>query len=125
MTLNEFYREADGNYTDVTRRLCGPAVVYKFLRRYPNDNCMELLRKGIEAVDREAAFRAAHTLKGVCLNLGLGRLGKLSARMADILRPGNPYDAVRVIQLLPELEREQNRLLKAIDELEEPEEPQK
>ena len=33
-----------------------------------------------------AAFRAAHTLKGICLNLGFSCLGKAASELAEYLR---------------------------------------
>ena len=36
----------------------------------------------------EAAFRAAHTIKGVCQNLSFDRLGDSSSRLAEALRSG-------------------------------------
>ena len=40
----------------------------------------------IEAKDGERAFRAAHTLKGVCINLGFDRLYNVSAELTEKLR---------------------------------------
>ena len=39
----------------------------------------------------EEAFRAAHTLKGICLNLGLDRLYRVSACLTERLR-GKEFD---------------------------------
>ena len=41
---------------------------------------------GVAAQDGEKAFRAAHTLKGVCLNLGFTELYKVSAELTEVLR---------------------------------------
>ena len=40
----------------------------------------------LEAKDGERAFRAAHTLKGVCINLGFDRLYNVSAELTEKLR---------------------------------------
>ena len=37
---------------------------------------------------QKAAFRAAHTLKGVCLNLGFDRLYEVSSALTEMLRDG-------------------------------------
>lgn len=37
----------------------------------------------------ELVFRAAHTLKGVCMNLGFDHLYKLSFEITENLRTGN------------------------------------
>lgn len=41
------------------------------LKKFPQDNNMELLRKAMKTSDTPAAIRAAHTLKGIADNLGL------------------------------------------------------
>lgn len=52
--------------------------------------------------DYESAFRAAHTLKGVALNLGLGRLAKSSSELTEALRAGRENEAVQPLFLLLE-----------------------
>ena len=44
------------------------------------------LKNALEAKDGERAFRAAHTLKGVCINLGFDRLYNVSAELTEKLR---------------------------------------
>ncbi|MDD6903197.1 MAG: Hpt domain-containing protein, partial [Eubacteriales bacterium] len=39
-----------------------------------------------EAGDEEAAFRAAHTLKGVAKNLGFSDLGESASVLTEVLR---------------------------------------
>ncbi len=45
----------------------------------------------MEAGDMTEAFRAAHTLKGVCQNLSITALYHSSAELADRLRDGQEY----------------------------------
>ena len=54
----------------------------KLLPVYVDDLCREL-----ENGNREAAFRAAHTLKGVCANLSFTRLMETVSRLMEVLRP--------------------------------------
>ena len=46
------------------------------------------LQKSLMLAEKNAekAFRAAHTLKGVCLNLGFTELYKVSAELTEVLR---------------------------------------
>ena len=46
---------------------------------------LEELKSYMESIG-EKAFRAAHTLKGVCLNLGFTELYKVSAELTEVLR---------------------------------------
>lgn len=54
----------------------------KFLK----DGSFSDLKNALEAKDGERAFRAAHTLKGVCINLGFDRLYNVSAELTEKLR---------------------------------------
>ena len=45
--------------------------VRRFALKFLQDDSFPNLKKALEAQDAPTAFRAAHTLKGVCQNLGL------------------------------------------------------
>lgn len=74
MTLEAFYAKIGGNSADVLRRLPSEAMVRKFIGKYPADTSWGSLESAINSQDWEAAFRAAHTLKGVAQNLGFQKL---------------------------------------------------
>ena len=88
MTLKECYDALGGNYEDTVRRLYNEKLVEKFLFKFEEDPSFENLKKALEEENLEAAFRAAHTLKGVCQNLGLDRLYKSSYDVTEALRNG-------------------------------------
>ena len=73
------------------------------------------LKEALEVRDAERAFRAAHTLKGVCLNLGFDRLYETSAALTEDLR-GRDINAGD--RLFPELTERYEQLTEAIRELE-------
>ena len=73
------------------------------------------LKEALEARDAERAFRAAHTLKGVCLNLGFDRLYETSAALTEDLRGRDINGGDR---LFPELTERYEQLTEAIRELE-------
>lgn len=78
----------DGNYDEVLARLRSERLIRKFVLKFLEDKSYELLCSSMEKKDYEEAFRAAHTIKGVCQNLGFTRLLQSSSRMADALRHG-------------------------------------
>lgn len=88
MTLEECYQGLDGNYQDVCARIPSPRLVEKFVAKFLEDKSFALLCTAVEDGDREGAFRAAHTLKGVCANLGFTRLMNSASRLTEALRPG-------------------------------------
>lgn len=86
MTIRECYEEMGGNYDEVISRLRTDERVLKFLIKVADDGSYELLRKSLEERNVPEAFRAAHTLKGICLNLSLTRLGESASQLTEALR---------------------------------------
>ena len=71
MNLEECYEAMESNYDDVMRRLGSETLVRKFVLKFLDDTSFQGLKEGLENQDAELAFRSAHTLKGVCMNLGI------------------------------------------------------
>lgn len=87
MHIEECYQEMGGDYADVCTRLPSPRLIQRFVLKFPEDPSFEMLRSAMEAGDRAEAFRAAHTLKGVCANLSLARLLASASALTEVLRP--------------------------------------
>ena len=111
MTLEAFYAKIGGNSADVLRRLPSEAMVRKFIGKYPADTSWGSLESAINSQDWEAAFRAAHTLKGVSLNLGFDNLSPSAVALTEILRAGTFEGAAGQMALV---ETEYARTLDAI-----------
>lgn len=88
MTLQDCYAALGGDYADVSSRLHSDRLVQKFLLKYLDDPSFDLLCAAMAEKDCEQAFRAAHTIKGVCQNLSFTRLMESSSRLSDALRHG-------------------------------------
>ena len=96
MTLQECYAALGGNYKDVLGRLQMEKLVSKFVLKFLNDGSYDLLCRSLEEKNYEEAFRAAHTIKGVCQNLSLTTLYRSSAALCDALRGGAAPDPALV-----------------------------
>ena len=88
MTLKECYAAMGGNYEDVISRLRSERLVQKFVLKFLNDGSYDLLCRSLEEQNYEEAFRAAHTIKGVCQNLSITKLQDSSSRLCESLRNG-------------------------------------
>ncbi|MCI8608789.1 MAG: Hpt domain-containing protein [Firmicutes bacterium] len=86
MTLKECYAALGGDYEDVVLRLRSDRMIQKFVFKFLDDPSYGQLCHGIEIRDREEAFRAAHTIKGVCQNLSFTKLYRSSSALCDALR---------------------------------------
>lgn len=70
MTVRECYEELESDFDKVLSRLVSEALVKKFALKFLDDPSFGQLETALADKDAETAFRAAHTLKGICLNLG-------------------------------------------------------
>lgn len=88
MTLRECYAVIGGNYENVIGRLHSERLVQKFVLKFLDDGSYGLLCQSLEMKDYEEAFRAAHTIKGVCQNLEFTKLQDSGSRLCEALRNG-------------------------------------
>lgn len=86
MTLSECYNLAGGDYEEVVERIGNEILVERFLLKFLHDPSYVQLTAALEENDVQSAFRAVHTLKGVCLNLGLTDLFQVSSALTEKLR---------------------------------------
>lgn len=89
MTVQEFYEAIGGSYQEALSRLMNDGMITRFVQKFPKDPSFGELKTSLEANDTETAFRQAHTLKGVCANLALGRLTKSASEITEMLRGGD------------------------------------
>ncbi len=91
MTVKECYEAIESDYNDVLSRLRTDERIQRFLLKVLEDGSYELLVKSLEQRNMEEAFRAAHTLKGVCMNLSLTKLYQSSQAITEALRNRTEY----------------------------------
>ena len=91
MTIQECYEKMGGDYADVVSRLRTDERIQRFLLKVADDKSFAELESSLKAHDIPTAFRAAHTLKGVCLNLSITRLYKSASAMTEELRGKTEY----------------------------------
>lgn len=116
ITIERFYEKIGGNYNDVLKRFGSEMILKRFVLKFLQDPSFSELRKGFEEKDAETVFRAAHTLKGVCANLGFERLYRASYELTESFRSksftDNSFELYRVA------ENEYRLLISAIAETE-------
>ena len=62
----------------------------RFLKRFPEDDSFSKLLLALDIGDLSSAFLCAHTLKGLCAQLGITALGEPVSELCELLRPLNP-----------------------------------
>ena len=112
MTIEQCYSAIESNYEEVLGRFAGnKMLVEKFARKFLDDPSYQTL---VETMDKAEAFRAAHTLKGVCANLGFTQMFKVSSDLTEELRGGNP-DAAKLPEMLEKVSSEYKKTVDAIN----------
>ena len=96
MTLKECYDKISGDYDDVISRLRSERLVQKFVLKFLDDKSYDLLCSSMAEGKWDEAFRAAHTIKGVCQNLGFATLMESDSALTEALRAGNKEEALRL-----------------------------
>lgn len=89
MNVEEFYAVIGGNYAEALGRLMKDSLIEKFVLKFTDDPSFATLKSAVDAGAWDEAFPAAHTLKGVSLNLAFTPLGQAASELTDMLRPQN------------------------------------
>ena len=115
MTIQECYKKMGADYQEVLGRLHNEAMIGRFVRMFLQDDSFQILEEALRRGDVKEAFRGAHTLKGVCQNLGFDALYAPASALTEALR-GGTLDGADT--LFPPVEKEYQRVVAALKELE-------
>ena len=114
MTIEELYQKSGDDYNELLGRLFNAKLIEKLVKKYHDDQNYTQLCDGVAAKDREKVFTAAHTIKGLALNLGFGRLAKAATELTEATRNSYPDN---VPALFEEVKKEQENILSLIEQL--------
>ncbi len=103
------------NVSDALERFMGnDALLERFLKKFLSDPNYEKLTAAIDAGDQETALTAAHTLKGVCGNLGMSELFDLLTKQVAAFRADRWEDAAN---LMPDISLAYERVVEELKNL--------
>ena len=88
--------------------------IEKYLKKMLDDGNYDILRQAVEKGDFPEAFRASHTLKGICQNLAFARLFESSSLVTKALKEN---DWNKAVDMMPQLSRDYYEIMNAIEEL--------
>lgn len=114
MTVSEFYKAVGGDYEDIVKRFCGEERVIRFLGLFLKDTSVEDLRRNMKEENYKDAFRAAHTLKGVAVNLGITKMYNAASEITEALRA---EDSEKAKALMPEINEIYDKTVSALNTL--------
>lgn len=109
----EALKEAGMDVEDVMERLMqNEALLARCLGHFVKDENFAKLQKAVAEEDKETAFHAAHTLKGVCGNLSLTRLFALLDRQVQLMRS---RDWDQATGMMPQIEQQYEMVIDGIE----------
>lgn len=120
MDLKGLYDITGGDYGEAIGRFMSEARLEKFTRMFINDPSFGELEAALAVNDYSEAFRAVHTLKGVCLNMSFTGLFGFVNEATEVLRyadPQNQEDRTRVESCMEPLRKSYRELIEAIHRL--------
>lgn len=112
MELNEFYRLVGGDYNEVIGRLPTENMIRKYLGKFSNSSDYADMMSAIKEQRWEDAFRGAHNIKGVSMNLGFGILRDSSSELCEALRGGAP--SVDISEMVEKVSADYENVIGAI-----------
>lgn len=114
MTIQACYEALGADYEATFKRLPNEAMLLRLAKMFLQDDSFQSLKDALAAGDVQTAFCAAHTLKGVCLNMGFDKLYEPSNELTELLRTGTLEGSE---PLLAAVEREYQRTVDILRQL--------
>lgn len=114
MEVRAVYALIGEDFDLAVSRMVKEERIAKYLALFVKDTSFNDLEKSFENDDMETAFRAAHTLKGVCANLGMDKLGGMASILTEDLRNGK--DIIHAREYFPEFKEEFVKVIRIIED---------
>lgn len=112
MTIEELYESIGANYKDAIERLVSEKFITKYIIKFlEDDSYSNLMQAWKENKSDEEMFRAAHTLKGVCLNFALDSLFVPTNIITDHYREKGGHKVDNLDEVFTELESVYNEMI--------------
>lgn len=116
MKLRELEQYIEIDVESSIARFAGMEMMYvKYLKKLPEDQTFEELTAAVDRDDRKEIEVKAHTLKGICGNLGLNGLYQKSDALVKAVREGRTQE---IRPLYGEIKTLMEETVRALGELE-------
>lgn len=90
MTVQELYQNINGDYEQAMMLMQMDPLIDRCIRKFRTSGMGEALQDAAQTLDEpRRIFESAHSMKGVCANLGLNKLSAQVSLITEEFRPGN------------------------------------
>ncbi len=125
MNIKEFYGSIGEDFNDVIGRLRAESRVCKYVLKFPEDKSFDNLLASMKEKNYAEAFRAAHTIKGTCLNLSFNSFAAIASDITEKLRNFEDTAAIEsdteLDGLIGALSEKYRKIISGIKEIDVPE----
>lgn len=105
------------NYDEVLKRFMGKEDFYlRMLKKFLDDKNYGELKQAVEDKNWKDAFTYAHTVKGLCGNLGLGGIMDYAGPLTEELR-SEPYDEENILNYMTQVTKAYDKTVEVIRSL--------
>lgn len=105
------------DYDEVLKRFMGKEDFYlRMLRKFLDDKNFAGLKQTVEEKNWKEAFTYAHTVKGLCGNLGLGGIMDYAGPLTEELR-SEPYDEEVIMNYMHHVVKVYDKTVEVIQSL--------
>lgn len=89
MTLQDYFKNVGGNYSDIFERLASDDRIFRFLNKFFDADDINLLESAWNEQDGEKIFQYSHRMKGGAINIDLKNLYSYASELTEAYRNGN------------------------------------
>ena len=105
------------DYDEVLKRFMGKEDFYlRMLKKFLDDKNYEGLKQEVEQKNWPEAFTYAHTVKGLCGNLGLGGMLDYVAPLTEEVR-SEPYNEESIVNYMDNVSKAYEKTVEVIQSL--------
>ena len=115
--MKEKLAEIGVDYSEVINRFMGKEDFYlRMLKMFLNDGNYEGLKRAVEQKNWPEAFTYAHTVKGLCGNLGLSGILEYIVPLTEEVRSA-PYDEENIVNYMNDAAKAYEKTVEVIQSL--------
>jgi HPt (histidine-containing phosphotransfer) domain-containing protein len=117
MTVEQAYSVLGGDYNEVIRHLQSDDIIKSIVEMFIRSTTLNELMRAAESRDIQGVFDAAHSLRGVALNLSLTKLAESAGELTEALRGGTDPGQARIDELVGNVKRDYDKTVMVLEKV--------